>query len=123
MRILGIDYGEKKTGLALGDSETKIASPIELISGGKQGIIEVSKIAVDEAIDLIVVGLPKEGSHNFNNVELFVESIKAATDLPVETIEEAFTSKEGRRLQTEGATASEDSLAAMLILQDYFSSK
>ncbi|MFH1766808.1 MAG: Holliday junction resolvase RuvX [Patescibacteria group bacterium] len=128
MQVLGIDFGAKKTGLALGDSETKIAFPLFVIAGGEAGLVEIKRVVEEEGIQQIIVGLPTTTEanqiSNYRTTTLnFIEKLKSELSLPLETIDEQFTSKESRRLQVEeGATAAEDALAAMLILEDYFNS-
>ncbi len=127
MRYLGIDYGLKKIGLAIGDDESKIASPLEVIK--VVDVIEVIKVIKDliaeEEIGSIVVGVPKNvGSFHSDEqlkiTESFIESLKSDTGLEVHEVNESHTSKESQRLQQEqGATAKEDALAAMLILQEF----
>ncbi len=126
MRILAIDFGKKKTGLALGDSETKIAFPLKVIAGSNAGLDEIFNLLKTEGIEKIIVGLPTTteenqiSDHREATLE-FIAELKTRITIPVETVAEQFTSKESRRLQVEeGALAEEDALAAMLILQDYF---
>lgn len=122
MRILGIDYGMKKTGLAIADSETAIASPISVIVGGMPGLEHLKNVIEEEGIEKLVLGLPttvdgQPSAHREATLE-FMEALQVF-GLPVETVDEQFTSKESQRLRAEGAEAPEDALAAMLILQDY----
>jgi len=124
MRLLGIDYGKKKIGLAFGDTESKIAVPLEVIwKQGDEAIREIISILKKEDIDGIVLGMPGAvGSHanekQIRIVKDFAEKIKKLTDLPITEEDESFTTSESRRLMSEeGADAEEDALAAMLILQ------
>lgn len=124
MRILGIDYGAKKTGLAIADNETKIASPLFVVTGGMEGVDQIKTVINEEGIEKIVIGLPTitaEGqvSNHREATLAFIEFFKKTINLPVNTVDEQFTSKESERLRAEGAEAEEDALAAMLILQDY----
>lgn len=121
MRYLGVDFGLSKTGLAIGDDETRIASPLEVIPGGDDSYAFIKRIVLEEDIEAIVVGMPGvEGSEQFNKTTLFVERLEERLDQKVHTIDENFTSVESRRLQEEsGSTVPEDALAAMLILQAF----
>lgn len=125
MRYLAVDYGEKKTGLAIGDDETKIASPLEVIPGGDDSFSIVQDLVSQEGIDAVVVGVPvaEEGRqpHSLKRIKLFINLLIERLKLPVHEVDERLTSKEAQRLQAEDKTkVPEDALAAMLILQAYF---
>jgi putative holliday junction resolvase len=127
MRILGIDYGDKKIGLAFGDSDARIAVPLEVIANlGDQTLkVLVNKIA-SEDIDEIVVGVPlnagaHHGSEQLEKTRVFISALKGVVETPVHEVDEAFTTAESIRLQKEeGTKADEDALAAMLIIREYF---
>lgn len=128
MRYLGIDYGEKKTGLAIGDDESNIASPLEVVAGGVETYAVVRQLIGQEGIDAIVVGLPlSAGAHSSDQLDktkLFIERLEERLDVPVYDIDERYTSAESRRIQAEtGTDAAEDALAAMLILQAFLDEK
>ena len=125
MRILGIDYGDKKIGLAFGDSSARVAVPLEVIANEKQATIDILAARVrDEDIDRIVVGVPlPQGNHSSEQLEKtrsFIATLTRAVEVPVVEEDESFTSAESIRLQQEfNAQAQEDALAAMLIVQSY----
>jgi putative holliday junction resolvase len=127
MRYLGIDYGLKKIGFALGDDESSIAAPIEVIQndGPDKVIKALNTLVQEESIEAFVIGIPwrpegLEESPQKKKNEDFAELVKERIGLPVHLVNEQFTSVESRRLQVEhGAGAKEDALAAMLILQEY----
>lgn len=126
MRLLGIDYGKKKIGLAFGDTETKIAVPLEVIwKQGDEAIRDILSILKKEDMEGIVIGIPSAvGGHSNEKqigiVRAFVEKLKVHTSLPIEEEDESFTTSESNRLiHEEGAEAEEDALAAMIILQSY----
>lgn len=125
MRILGIDYGDKKIGLAFGDSEARVAVPLEVIKNEGELTIQslVDRIRT-EGIDCVVVGVPlPQGNHSSAQLEKtrnFIASLAKAVDIPVIEEDESFTSAESIRLQREDqAQADEDALAAMLIVEQY----
>ena len=126
MKYLGIDYGMKKTGLALGDSDAGVAVPFGLIPGGEETLPRVMGMIKDEGIEAFVVGLPlpttiHQSDEQLKRVMAFVRTLEETTGLPVALVDEQFSSTEARRVQKEmGATASEDAIAAMLILQAFF---
>lgn len=125
MRYLGIDFGLKKIGMALGDDETKIASPIETIANTDQLMNKLKELVKQEGIEEVVVGVPMSAGtfhtgEQFALTQKFIETLRSEIDLPVHEEDERYTSVESQRLQKEyGAQASEDSLAAMLILQQF----
>ena len=125
MRILGIDYGDKKIGLAFGDSSVRVAVPLEVISNEGATTIDLLVHRVNEEnIDRIVVGVPlPQGNHSSVQLEKtrsFIASLAQATDVQVVEEDESFTSAESIRLQKEDhSRVDEDALAAMLIVQAY----
>lgn len=126
MRLLGIDYGRKKIGLALGDTESKIAVPLEVIyAEGEVALLKLLKLIQDEGIEKIVIGIPSAVGNHPNEKQIavvrsFIDKLKSHTNLPIEEEDESFTTTESRRLmKEEGALADEDALAAMIIAQSY----
>ncbi len=125
MKYLGVDYGLKKIGLAVGDDATGMAFPFGVIAGGEDAVKYVVDAAKREGADAFVVGvpIPNEDFHSDEQLNItmaFVTALRATTSLPVSVVDEQFSSAEARRLQKEyGASASEDALAAMIILQAY----
>lgn len=126
MRILGIDYGEKKIGTAFGDSETHIAVPWDVIRYlGAQTIQYLVELVHREAIDLVVVGVPMATGNHHTSEQLektraFIAALAQAVSVPVEEEDESYTTAESIRLQREeGSPAGEDALAAMLIVRAF----
>jgi putative Holliday junction resolvase len=126
MRILGLDYGAKKIGLAFADSESGIAVPLDVVTNrGEETLKAFANKAAVEDIDIIVVGVPLSVGGHHSPVQLektraFINALKAVTDVPVEEEDESYTTAESLRLQREeGSEADEDALAAMLILRAY----
>lgn len=125
MKYLGIDFGLKKIGLALGDDQTGIAFPYGVIAGGGDAPERILAIAEREDAEALVSGLPMPVGDHHSEEQLaltlaFVSTLGEVTQLPVHVVDEQFSSAEARRVQKEyGAKAEEDALAAMLILQAY----
>ena len=120
-KYLGVDWGKKRIGLALGDSETKLASPFCVVAKENDVINTVNK----EKIDFIIIGQPIKMSGAKDNFtagfEEFLNFIKNNCNVPVKLIDERLTSKAADALSgTKKTKAARDSLAAMLILQSYF---
>jgi len=103
MRYIGIDYGEKNIGLAIGNDELKIATPF----GIAHNIEQVKKIIKQESIDKIIIGLPKGfrgETEQTKKTKKFAKNFRN-----YKFIDERFTSK----------IAHNHSGAATIILQDY----
>jgi putative Holliday junction resolvase len=133
-RTLGIDFGTKRIGTAIGDTETRIATGYRLLaySSHKALIDELKKIVAEEAIAEIVLGLPMNmngsGSKMTEEIAGLAEKIKREIGIPVITIDETLSSEEAiRRLpkmqKKKGRSGgSVDITAATLILQEYLDS-
>jgi len=126
MRVLGIDYGDKKIGLAFGDTLVKVAVPLDVISNHPEEIIfRLQKRIEADGIELVVVGVPlSQGGHHgteqLEKTQRFIVRLREAVTIPVFEEDESFTTSESIRLQREeGAEAAEDALAAMLITQAF----
>ncbi|MCR4313806.1 MAG: Holliday junction resolvase RuvX [Candidatus Uhrbacteria bacterium] len=125
MRILGIDYGDKKIGLAFGDSSARVAVPLEVIRNeGEVTMRDLMCRIQKEDIDRVVVGVPlPQGNHSGVQLEKtrrFIVALASVVKVPVVEEDESFTSVESIRMQMEDqAQADEDALAAMLIVQSY----
>ena len=119
-KYLGIDWGQKRIGLALADSETKLATPFKVV----KNLSEVLDIIEKEGINEIILGLPlkmkntkSETQAEFRN---FKNNLKAKVNLPVLEVDERLSSKAADALSKDKkAKALRDALAAMLILQSY----
>ncbi len=125
MRLLGIDYGNKKIGLGFADSDVGVAVPLDVIANNEGTITFLAKKVVLEQIDQIVVGVPlatggPHGPEQLEKTRAFIRELAGVVSIPVVEEDESFTTAESIRLQKEeGAQAEEDALAAMLILQAY----
>ena len=136
MRILSIDYGKKRTGLAVTD-------PLQIIAGGL-GTVETSVLyeyieayIQREQVERIVIGKPMQpnGQHSENMVR--VENFynrwrKAHPEIPIEYYDERFTSVLAHRAMIDGGVKKKtrrenkglvDEISATIILQDYLQSR
>ena len=122
MNILAVDFGTRRMGLAWVDTGLKIVLPFGVISG--KNLAEISqnliKFVKAEKADKIIFGLPltQQGEEcaNTKRVRNFVEDIKKQISVPIEFVDERFSSQAADRL---GGEASRDEKSAMLILEDY----
>jgi putative Holliday junction resolvase len=129
MRVLGIDYGHKRLGLALSDEGETLASPLPVYR--RRDTTEdhafLAQLVEEREVSQIVVGLPRnmDGSlgEMAKQVLAFVETLRKKTHLPVGTFDERLTSAEAERvliqadLSRKRRKTLKDSLAAVLILQ------
>lgn len=135
-RILSIDYGKKRTGVAVTD-------PLQIIANGlttvdtKDLFDWLSQYVTREAVELIVVGKPMQPngqpSENLVRVENFVNRWrKACPSIPIEYYDERFTSVLAHRAIIEGGVKKKerrenkglvDEVSATIILQDYMNSR
>ena len=127
-RYLGVDYGDKRTGLAVSDISGFLAGAIGQISPGgmKNTAVAVAEEAARQGVVLIVVGLPKnmDGSEGFRAeaVRAFVALLEKETNIPVALSDERLSTCEAHRyIQASGKKrkAVVDTLSAQIILQDY----
>ncbi len=102
MRFLGIDHGESKIGLALGDNEANFSLPYKIVKAGDFFNI-INDILEEENINEIVLGLPK----NLNNEDTqqteivydFLNKLKEKIKLPIHLEDERMTSVMGKGMQ------------------------
>lgn len=125
-RFLGIDFGTAKIGLALADSETKIASAYETIENSKNFAEKIREIAEKENIKTIILGKSKLAQKDFD-IEEIGEKIKRELGVAVEYQEEMFTTKSAEKNLIEkgikGIKAFDNQEAARIILQDWLDSQ
>ncbi len=126
MRYLGIDYGEKRVGIAVSDEGGSIAFPRDTIVNNAHLLDELKKVIAGERIESVVVGDTRAFSGFENTVtkeaEAFIERLQAATGLPVFKSWEAGSSIEASRYAPEDEGHS-DGAAAAIILQRYIDMK
>ena len=130
-RVLGLDVGEKRIGLAISDGNGILATPYSVIQrrGQEQPIATILRVAHEEDVGLILVGMPLslDGSMGpqAERTMGFCNALKAAGPLPVETWDERFSSVEAERLLREAGLSPSrhrgrvDATAAAVILQGY----
>lgn len=137
MRALGIDYGERRIGLALSDPTGLLASPWKTLANDANLDSAAARIAsevtalhdVSESVDVIVIGLPRRLSGEANEQTARVRALSsllgARTSLPIVLQDERLTSHEADQLLAERERdwrkrkRQIDQMAAAVILQDY----
>lgn len=127
-KILAIDYGEKRVGLATAIMELKVALPFGIIEnkGIKKLIADISEICRNEEVTQIVVGFPMGlggmKTKQTEKTEKFVAVLREKLGMPVETQSEIFTSRQARGIFKNAGVKKKrhiDESAATLILADY----
>ncbi|MBP1643007.1 MAG: Holliday junction resolvase YqgF [Acidobacteria bacterium] len=131
MRALGVDFGERRIGLALSDGEGRMALPFRVVerSSDAAAIAAIAALAREHEVGRLVVGLPHrsgEGppSETLERARSFGEKLAAATGLEVEWVDEAYTSAAAaERLREAGLDARRarprlDAVAAQILLQE-----
>ena len=129
-RILGIDYGEKRIGLAHTDEVKLIASPLDTIPS-KEIFDYLKNYFVQENVESIVVGEPKTLDNKpaliSKKIQLFINKLTALFDKPIYLVDERFTSKMAIDtmvfLKTKKSRRRDkslvDKISATIILQSY----
>jgi putative holliday junction resolvase len=125
MRVLALDYGSARTGVAVSDASGTIARPVCVVrkAGTEAGLAEIARLVAEHDAQRIVVGLPLtlRGEHGKQaaETELFVDALRALVAVPVETADERFTTALAQRF---GGRAPEDAVAAAHLLQGWLDS-
>lgn len=98
MKVLALDYGSARTGVAVSDPTGTIARPLGVVerAGTDAGLARLRALIAEEAPERVVVGMPLtlRGARGEQAQETgrFVETLRAAVDCPVEVFDERFTS-------------------------------
>ena len=133
-RILAIDYGTKRTGLAVTDEMQIIASGLTTVDT-KALIVFLKNYITSENVEKFVVGLPKQMNNTASESEVYIQKFlqkltNSIPDIPVERVDERFTSKmafqsmidSGLKKKQRQNKALIDEISATLILQSYLAS-
>jgi putative Holliday junction resolvase len=131
-RVLGVDYGSQRVGLSLSDPLGIIAQPIEALKNDSSLFIHLQQLSARENLKLIVVGMPfnlkGQRAQKADEVQKFIELLKAKLDIAVVVWDERFTTtiahqtmlamgtKKKERQKKNGRI---DSMAAAIILQGF----
>ena len=120
---MALDYGAARTGVAISDATGTLARPLTVVAraASEAGLQELAALVAAEGAERIVVGLPLtlrgEEGLQANETSLFVDALRAAVDVPVESFDERFTTA----LAASGpsARAPEDARAAAHLLESW----
>ena len=131
MRILAVDHGEKRIGLALSDLTGTIASQLKVISHISRAIDagQVAELAENNAVGVVVIGqsFDEQGRPNLagRRAASFAEALKTQTQIPIVLWDESFSTQDARAARIELGVSRKkraghlDELAATMILQSY----
>jgi putative Holliday junction resolvase len=129
MRLIGIDYGERRIGVAAADERTNIAIPLETREVRDTPVDEIARIATEQEADELVIGLPLSMTGAIGpQAELVQEAVRVLAGrlaIPVRTWDERLTSAQAEREgKSRGSGARHrDSIAAAIMLQSYLDSR
>ena len=122
MKVLALDYGAARTGVAISDATGTIARPLEVVerAATADGLARLRAIVREEEAELVVVGLPLtlrgQLGMQAQETQAFVEALAAELPIPVTTYDERFTTTLAAGA---GGSAAEDARAAAHLLESY----
>jgi putative Holliday junction resolvase len=122
VKVLALDYGRARTGVAVSDPTGTIARPLCVVerAGSDEGLKRLAALIGEQGAERVVVGLPLtlrgERGEQARETELFVEALAAVTAVPVVTFDERFTTDLAEQAP---ADAPEDARAAAHLLSSY----
>ena len=124
MKVLALDYGSARTGVAVSDATGTLARPLEVVrrAAGEAGLARVAALVAEHEVERIVVGLPLtlrgERGEQVRETERFVAVLAGVVSVPVVTYDERFTTALAAG-QIGSSSAPEDARAAAFLLSSY----
>jgi putative Holliday junction resolvase len=122
VKVLALDYGSARTGVAVSDPTGTLARPLEVVENASApaGLKHLAELAEREGVEQIVVGLPVtlrgERGAQAEETDAFVSALRAVTGLPIESFDERFTTK---LAEAQPSEAPSDAVAAAHLLSTY----
>jgi len=122
VKVLALDYGSARTGVAVSDPTGTLARPLEVVENASApaGLKHLADLAEREGVEQIVVGLPVtlrgERGAQAEETEAFVSALRAVTEVPIESFDERFTTK---LAEAQPSEAPSDAVAAAHLLSTY----
>ena len=126
MHIVSFDFGTKKIGIAVGQTETKTSSPLEIIFNKNNAVnwVKISSIINEWKPDLLLVGKPlnMDGTDSdiMEKVDIFFKKLGKVTKVPCEYVDERLTSFEARQNLADIKTDLIDAHAAKILIDHWF---
>ena len=124
--FIGFDFGTKKIGIAVGQTETKTSSPLEIIFNKNNAVnwIKISSIINEWKPDLLLIGKPlnMDGTDSdiMEKVDIFFKKLGKVTKVPCEYVDERLTSFEARQNLADIKTDLIDAHAAKILIDHWF---
>ena len=134
MRILALDHGTKRIGVAVSDEMKMIATPLEYILAEPFAgfLTRLKEIIREKEVELILIGMPRNMDGSYGpaalKVQKFVAVLKDAITIPLKTLDERLTTVQAQRFLIQGNVRREkrkekvDKTAAAILLQSYLDS-
>jgi len=134
MRILAIDHGSKRMGIAVSDELKMLAQPLEFIPAEPftKFFDRLKQLIQEKEVELVLVGMPRNMNGSYGpaalKVQDFVGALKAAVTVPIQTWDERLTSAQANRFLIQGNVRRQDrkekvdKMAAAILLQSYLDS-
>jgi len=131
MRILALDHGTRRIGIAISDELKMIAQPLEFVPAEPFAafLARLKELLRDKEVELILVGMPRNMDGSYGpaalKVQDFVAALKNAVTVPIHTWDERLTSVQANRFLIQGNVRREkrkqkvDKMAAAILLQSY----
>jgi putative holliday junction resolvase len=119
VKVLALDYGRARTGVAVSDPTGQVARPLCVVerAATQVGLAELAKLVRDQGVERVVVGLPMtlkgERGEQARETERFIGELRRAIDVPVDSFDERFTTDLAE--QTRGVAAPDAQAAAHLL--------
>jgi putative holliday junction resolvase len=134
MRILALDHGSKRIGVAVSDELKVIAQPLEFLAAEPFADVlkRLNELIRDKQVELILVGMPRNMDGSYGpaalKVQQFVAALTGALTVPIRTWDERLTSAQANRVLIQGNVRRDqrkekvDKMAAAILLQSYLDS-
>ena len=134
MRILALDHGTVRIGVAVSDELKMLAHPLEFIPADPFAafLARLKEIIREKEVELIIVGMPRNMDGSYGpaalKVQVFVAALKVAVTIPIRALDERLTSVQANRILRENKVRGDkrkeqvDKMAAAIILQSYLDS-
>jgi len=134
MRILALDHGTKRIGIAISDELKVIAQPLEYVAAEPFATFlqRLKELLLEKQIELVLVGMPRNMNGSYGpaalKVEEFLAALRTAITVPIKAWDELLTSVQANRFLIEGNVRREqrkekvDKMAAASLLQSYLDS-
>lgn len=128
-RVLGIDHGDVRIGIALSDETAFLASALCTVDSTRAGLARIFALIEEHHVDKVVVGLPRNMDGSFGSatekVRTFIEKLKTGTGIPVVEWDERLSTVSAHHVLREAGFDGKrrkglvDKVAAQIILQNY----